>query len=50
MLDTTITFRLDKEVKQKFKLILKEEDKTISGLLRDYIEDFIKEKGTGYEV
>ena len=45
MLNTNITFRINKEVKQALKLILKKENKTMSSLLRDYIKKIIQENG-----
>ena len=50
MLNTNITFRINKEVKQALKLILKKENKTMSSLLRDYIKKLYKKMGIEYEI
>lgn len=47
--DSTFTFRVDEELKERFAYAAKAKDRTGAQLLRDYMRDFVREQEAAVE-
>ena len=43
MVETTMTFSIDKDLKQELKIIALKQDKSVKDILADLIQDFVNE-------
>ena len=43
MAETTITFKIDKDLKQELKIIALKQDKNVKDILTSLIQDFVNE-------
>ena len=43
MVETTMTFSIDKDLKQELKIIALKQDKSVKDILSELIQDFVNE-------
>ncbi|WP_305514432.1 hypothetical protein [Methanobrevibacter sp. V14] len=43
MVETTMTFSIDKDLKQELKIIALKQDKSVKDILAELIQDFVNE-------
>ena len=43
MVETTMTFSIDKDLKQELKIIALKQDRSVKDILSDLIQDFVNE-------